>query len=132
MEWRSIIFWAFAGAIGVAFELMRRRRLAPIFDRSCAGRHWHRAFPKAPKSDIREFLKLFMDAFALPRKHHLAVRPDDRILDLYHAVAPRWQSVDSLELETFSRLLEHRYGLRLNSIWRDDLTLGDVFGRTKS
>jgi hypothetical protein len=133
MHWPSIIFWTLAGAITVAGEIARRRRLSPLFDRGCAGRDWRRAFPDAPKGDIRTFLKLFVDGFALRRKHYLAFRPTDRIMDVYRAInPPKWTVADSMELETFARELERQYGVSLESIWREDLTLGEVFGRTRA
>ena len=133
MHWPLIIFWTLAGAITVAVEIARRRRLSPMLDRSCAGRDWRRAFPDAPKGDIRTFLKLFVDGFALRRKHYLAFRPTDRIMDVYRAInPPEWTAADSMELEIFAQELERRYGLSLESIWRDDLTLGEVFGRTRA
>jgi propanediol dehydratase small subunit len=133
MHWSSIIFWIVAACIVVACEIARRRRLAPILTRSCAGREWRRSFPDASKTDIREFLKLFVDGFALRRKHYLAFRPTDRIVDVYRAInPPKWTAADSMELEIFAQLLDRRYGLALESMWRDDLTLGEVFGRTRS
>jgi propanediol dehydratase small subunit len=104
-----------------------------MLKRSCAGRDWRRAFPGAPAEEIREFLKLFVDGFALRREHYLAFRPADRVMDVYRAInPPNWTPADSMELETFAQLLEQRYRLSLESIWRDDITLGEVFGRTRA
>lgn len=103
-----------------------------MLKRSCAGRYWRRRFPSVSKSDIREFLQIFVDGFALPKKHYLAFRPDDRIMDIYRAVNPKWISVDSMEFEIFGQLLQRRYGLTLESFWNEDLTLGEVFSRTRS
>lgn len=78
------------------------------------------------------FLKLFVDGFALRRKHYLTFRPSDRIMDIYRAINPKWLGVDSMEVEIFAQLLERQYEVELESIWRDDLTLGEVFGRTRA
>lgn len=103
-----------------------------MLTRSCAGREWQRSFPDASETDIREFLELFVDGFAMSSKHRLAFRPTDRIMDVYRAInPPNWTMADSMELESFAMLLERRYGLSLESIWREDLTLGEVFGHTR-
>jgi len=39
---------------------------------------------------------------------------------------------DALELETFALYLEKRYGILLANIWRSQLTLGQVFVRTRN
>jgi hypothetical protein len=133
MNWPLIIFWTVAGLLVVATEIARRRGLSPMLRRRCAGRDWRRAFPHAQSDEIRAFLKIFVDAFALRRKHYLAFRPTDRIMDVYRAInPPKWTVADSLELEIFAQDLERQYGLSLQSIWRDDLTLGEVFGRTRA
>ncbi|MGN6505085.1 MAG: hypothetical protein ACTHM6_05920 [Tepidisphaeraceae bacterium] len=131
MHWTSIIFWTASVAIVLAFEAARRRRLLPILNRPCSGRQWRRTFPNASKSDIRDFLDLFLASFALNPKDRLAFTPTDRIFDVYRLVAPKWQGFDSLELESLEELLQNRYGLDLRAIWRQDLTLGEVFGRTQ-
>ena len=131
MHWPSIIFWTVAGLLVIA--IARRRRLSPVLGRACAGRDWRRAFPEAPTEEVRAFLKLFVDGFTLRRKHYLAFRPADRIMDVYRAInPPKWTAADSMELEIFAQLLERQYGLSLKSIWRDDITLGEVFGRTRA
>jgi hypothetical protein len=133
MHWPSIIFWTVAGLLVVTIEIVRRRALSPMLTRSCAGRDWSRAFPHAQNDEIRAFLKHFVDGFALRRKHYLAFRPTDRIMDVYRAInPPTWTVADGGELETFAEELERRYGVSLQSIWRDDLTLGEVFGRTRA
>jgi propanediol dehydratase small subunit len=120
-----------AVCITIATEVARRRRLAPLLARPCAGREWRRSFAAVPKSEIREFLKLFVEAFGLRGKHCLAFRPNDRIMDVYRAMyPPKWTAVDDMELEYFALLLKERYTLDLTSNWRDDLTLGEIFSRT--
>lgn len=53
-------------------------------------------------------------------------------MDIYRAINPKWLGVDSMEVEIFAQLLERQYEVELESIWRDDLTLGEVFGRTRA
>jgi hypothetical protein len=102
-----------------------------MLPRKCAGREWLEQFPNASAKDVREFLKLFVDAFALPRKSYLSFRPTDQIMAIYHAInPPKWTAADSMELEIFEQLLRRRYTLALDKIWRNDLTIGEVFGRT--
>jgi hypothetical protein len=128
MSWPSIIFWIMAGVLAIACEVLRRRRLSPMLARPCAGGEWRHSFPGTSEADIREFLQLFVDAFALPRKDYLAFRPGDRIMDVYRAInPPKWTAADGLELETFALLLKGQYGLALESMWRDDLAPGEVF-----
>ena len=45
---------------------------------------------------------------------------------------PKWTMADQMEVECFAMLLKKRYWVELESFWRDDLTLGEVFGRTRA
>jgi hypothetical protein len=36
---------------------------------------------------------------------------------------------DALELETLALRLERQYAVDLRKLWRDDLTLGEIFSR---
>ncbi|MBV8380231.1 MAG: hypothetical protein JO369_05645 [Paucibacter sp.] len=93
----------------------------------CQGASWRRAFPGASKASIREFLELFVEAFAFPSSKRLTFSPDDQILPIYRRLYPSRWIPDALELETFAKDLEARSGLRLESIWSERLTLGQVF-----
>ncbi len=119
-------------AIGVTMSAIRWRRLrqnlARYWNRGCRGAQWRRRFPDAIKGDIRQFLDLFVDAFAFARKRRLAFAPDDRIMDVYRALYSPPLGADSLELENFATGVQERYGLDLGAGWHDDLTLGEVFG----
>ncbi len=133
--WPTVIF-VLLGFVAIAFglvgEIARRKSLRPITLRSCAGREWRRHFPAASSADIREFLVRFEGAFGVGRKHALKFRPDDRIMDIYRAVnPPKWTMADQMEVEIFGLSVEDRYGVSLPDIWRDDLTLGDVFAQAK-
>jgi hypothetical protein len=131
MSWPLIIFFALAASAGVAcVEVVRRKSFSRFAHRPCAGRAWLRTFPNARKSDIRAFLQLAVDAFALRQKHALKFRPDDAVMDIYRRInPPNWTLADHCELECFAILLEKRYGVMLESFWRADITLGEVFGR---
>jgi len=100
---------------------------AKIRERKCQGAAWRRAFPEAPKQAIREFLSVFVDAFAFRKSERLKFRPEDKIIDIYRSVYPKRLIPDALELETFAEDLERRFGFRLVSVWSDQLTLGEVF-----
>jgi hypothetical protein len=133
MHWLPISLCLVAAGIAIASELARRRRLAPILTRSSAENDWLRNFPDAPEAEIRTFLKIFGDAFALRSRHDLKFRPSDRIMDVYHAIyPPKWTLADAMELEIFALLLKRRYGISLQLTWRDDLTLGEIFNQTRS
>jgi len=71
-------------------------------------------------------------ATAFDASEKLKFSPEDRILDVYRAVYPPRHAPDSLELETFACELEKRFGLRLASLWSDQLTPGEVFTAIES
>jgi hypothetical protein len=129
MAWDKAAFWVFAVAVALIVEGTSRWRLRAMARRDCAGRRWLRSFPGASKADIREFLGVVVDCFRLPGKYRLKFGPEERILDVYRAIHVTGMP-DSLELETFALELERRYQLKLESMWRADLTIGEVFGRT--
>lgn len=99
--------------------------------RSCEGQGWRRAFPTASKNEIRSFLLLFVSAFAFADIDKLKFRPDDKILDIYRSLYPNQWLSDALELETLASDLQKRYALELESIWSDELTLGELFTRIR-
>jgi hypothetical protein len=96
------------------------------------GTAWKRTFPQASKGEIRQFLYMFVDAFAFPKRRALQFAPTDRVLAVYRGLYPLKGLPDALELETLALRLEGRYALDLRKIWRDDLTLGEIFSRTNS
>ncbi|MEE4246552.1 MAG: hypothetical protein V2I33_14175 [Kangiellaceae bacterium] len=99
--------------------------------RKCTGKNWKVRFPDTPKEDIRTFLLLFTDAFAFSRKHKLKFEPDDKILDIYKALYPAKWMADSLEVETLAEDIEREYNINFTSIWHENLTLGDLFGKVR-
>jgi hypothetical protein len=119
----GLVLWAvkFGGRLPKAFR-----------GRSCQGKGWRTTFPSASKKQIREFLSLFVTAFAFSEGEKLKLSPSDQLLVIYRALYPhRWQA-DALEFETLSRDLQDRYALRLEGIWNEQLTLGELFAHTLS
>lgn len=97
------------------------------FRASCQGRSWRRAFPSASKASIREFLQVFVDAFAFPGTKRLTFSPDDSVLAIYRQLYPSRWIPDAMEIETFAKDLEKLWGVKLEAMWSERLTLGEVF-----
>ena len=116
--------------VSLPTELRIRKALQNYWSRSCTGKSWKHQFPKASKKDIRNFLFLFVDAFAFSRKKKLHFEPDDKVLEIYHSLYPSKWIADAMELETLSLDLKRTYRIDLSSIWRDDITLGEIFRYT--
>ena len=95
--------------------------------RKCEGAQWRRAFPQAPKDDIRDFLLLFTSAFAFRDSEKLKFSPNDRVWEIYRDLYPNRWVADALELETFTDYLDAKHGIMLGEIWSEKLTLGEVF-----
>ena len=100
--------------------------------RNCTGTKWKRNFPESSKEEIRAFLFLFTDAFAFSRKQKLKFEPDDKVMDIYKALYPAKWMTDSLEVETLSEDIERKYGIKFNSIWHNELTLGELYAKVNS
>ncbi len=82
---------------------------------------------------IRDFLNLVAGCLGIGQKHHLAFRPDDRVMDIYRALyPPKWSIGDAMELEDLATELDRCYGMRMDEIWHEDITLGELFDRAKS
>jgi propanediol dehydratase small subunit len=131
MSLPTILFLVAGALVTVAFEYRRRRSLAPFLDRPHQAREWKRAFPDAPAADIREFLSLFIDAFCFRAKYKLSFAPSDVVLEIYRATNPDSFVVDALELEMLSRNFKEHYGVDIGQIWREDLSLGELFAFSK-
>lgn len=124
-----VAFTAFTIAT-VAF--LHPRTIREYWKRSCTGRAWKQTFPQALKDEIREFLYTFVNAFAFPRNRALQFAPADRVIAVYRDLYPIKGWPDALELETFALRLEQHYALELPKLWRDNLTLGEIFSRINS
>ena len=130
-NWIPIVLFAFVVvAGGVLMEIQTRKALSPYWKRVCTGIRWRRRFPSAQKAEIREFLDLFIDAFGFRRGRRCCFLPEDRVMEVYHAVYPPGSAVDGMELETFCMLLRKRYGIDIGALWREDITLGDIYEQT--
>ena len=129
-----IVVCAVALVAGLAFypTLTTRLRMRDYWQRSCTGRAWVERFPTARSDDIRRFLHLFVDAFAFPRPRALYFAPTDQIMTIYRTLYPLKDMPDALEVETLARRLKTAYGVDLASIWREDITLGDVFAQVSA
>jgi hypothetical protein len=125
----AIVF--FAALLFVLTEVKSRRALRRYVKRACTGFHWKRQFPEASKNEIREFLNIFIEAFCFREKWRLRFTPEDRVLEVYHALYPVNGAPDSMELESFVEDLEKRYRVNIVGIWREDITLGDLFSETR-
>jgi hypothetical protein len=69
-----------------------------------------------------------VDSFGFPRKHRLRFRPEDKVMDLYRALnPPNWSIGDNMELESLIDDFRARYHIDLVPLWREDITLGEVF-----
>jgi propanediol dehydratase small subunit len=102
--------------------------LGPFWARRCEGRAWKQTFPQASNVEIRLFLEIFVDAFALPQDRMLRFAPADQVLDVYRAInSPGWP--DSLELETLDVCLRQAYDFDLRKDWKVHLTLGELFAQ---
>src|SRR5689334_7415552 len=99
----------------------------PFRNRSCQGSSWRKAFPSASKQQIREFLSLFVSAFSFKESEQLKLMPSDSVLAIYRAVYSHPWQPDALEFETLSQDFEKRYKVKVEAVWKDDLTLGELF-----
>jgi|SRR5437879_2391970 len=97
-------------------------------ERKCAGNEWRSQFPAVRKKEIRRFLSVFAEAFAIREKDKLKFRPSDKLLEIHDKLNPV-KGIDALELETLSRLLKKRYGIELEKLWNPELTLGSLFSQ---
>ena len=130
-KWIPVALILFVAGIGGGImSFQAHAAIRPYWERACMGIRWRRRFPAAPKADIREFLNLFVDAFAFRQKRRCRFSPDDKVMDVYRALYPSGSAADSLELETLCRLLEKRYGIDFATSWRPDITLGEIYEQT--
>ena len=98
-----------------------------FWERPCAGRAWRSRFPNDSAQEIREFLTIFTNSFAFRSKFRLKFNPDDQIYSIYRTLYPSLGGCDSLELETLFLEIKHEYQFDLTLIWREDLTLGELY-----
>lgn len=120
-------------ALAIACRAFAGERLLPghLRERTCQGRAWRRAFPEASKQDIRDFLSVFVKAFAFHNSERLKFSPSDSILSVYRELYPQRWTPDGLEVETLAKALHKHYGVTLGAIWDRDLTLGELFAHAR-
>ena len=99
----------------------------PFRTRSCQGRQWRRAFPSASKKQIREFLSVFKSAFAVREVDMLKLRPDDQLLSIYRALSSSKWLANAVEFDALAKDLRTRFGIVLEDIWDERMTLGALF-----
>jgi propanediol dehydratase small subunit len=123
-----LIAWLTVSFIFITvFFRSRGHALQKYWDRPCMGIRWRRRFPNSPKEEIREFLNIFVDAFAYDRKRRTCFSPDDRVIDIYRANYPPGSFWDNMDLEAFSLGVEERFDVDFLSIWREGITLGELY-----
>jgi hypothetical protein len=116
-------------AVGLTYLAARatRRRMARYVDRPFRARQWLQRFPEVPKREIRRFLKLFEEAFGFLEKWRYKFGPDDRPMEVYRTLHPPGAMTDDGELEYLAIDLKREYGLDLEALLNDELTLGALF-----
>jgi hypothetical protein len=126
------MFWTgvavVVGAAMVVNAVRERRRLRPFYERGDLRGEWRKRFPGVTEDELREFLQIFVDSFGLRRKASLAFSPDDSLLAIYRALYPKPGLGDQCEFEDFTISVRRRYGVDLAALWREDVTLGEVWG----
>lgn len=96
------------------------------------GKQWLKTFPNSSKAEIRNFLNLFAESFLFNTKDQLKFEPNDKIYEIYRTMYPSEQTPDAMELETFATLLYKQYNFKIESMWSENITLGEVFAEIKN
>ena len=129
---KIIAIVVFAAVIFMLADMNTRRIMSRFIERGCAGFRWRRRFPDASKTEIRDFLDIFIESFDFKQRWRLCFRPEDRVLDIYRTLYPPGRSLaDGMELESFVQDLQKRYRVDILGSWREDITLGDLFTQTR-
>jgi hypothetical protein len=116
---------------GLIGQVQVMKALRPYWKRHCTGMRWRRRFPKARIPEVREFLDLFVDAFGFRRKRRCCFLPEDKVMEIYRALYLPGGLADDMELETLVMQLNKRYGIDVAGLWREDITLGELFELTR-
>ena len=111
--------------------LIERLRFRSYWRRACSGPAWKSRYPDASKTEIREFLQVFVRAFGFRQSRTLKFEPADRVVDILSRRYPPYLSQDPLELDDFVQLVHERYGVDLKPAWHESITLGDIFETTR-
>lgn len=126
--------WEVVGIVLLALAALawsERRGPIPYRGRACTGRAWRRAYPAAPKDQIRSFLLCSTDGMAFSSETKLKFHPNDQVLDVYRSIYGGQTPLgDHMECETFLENVSREFGCRLESllaVWHSEVTLGDLF-----
>lgn len=95
------------------------------------GVRWRRRFQDAPKTELREFLTNFCGLISFDHARRTCFSPDDRVMEVYRAEYPPGSFTDDMELKKLGLSLEERYGIDFTAVWRDDITLGELYEHTR-
>src|SRR5687768_15999732 len=105
MSWVILLIICIAAILPT--ELVLRRSFRPIASRQSAAPLWRESFPDSTEDEIREFLEILVDGFALSSSHRMKFRPDDQLMEIYRAVnPPKWTIGDQCEIECFALMLK--------------------------
>ncbi len=128
MEWiiTSVVFVALLFGILISNPIPKKYR-----GRECTGRRWKKAFPEIPKEEIRKFLLIFVESFGFPSESKLKFEPNDKLIDIYRAIYPL-TGIDALEFESLSMGIEVAYNVKLEDIWHENISLGEMFTKVKN
>lgn len=119
-------------SFATAVEFAERARLRKLLDRVDTEAIWRDCFPEVPADEIRSFLVLFTESFAIDPTHCFKFAPDDRPSAIYEArYVPHLTVDDHCEFESLTDALASRHRIDLQAVWRDDITLGELFAMTR-
>jgi len=128
----TVVFILVAVVAAVAWAVVFGGRLpGSMSERSCQGKEWRHTFPEVTKAEIREFLSMFVSAFAFRETEKLKLSPSDTVLGIYRALYPSKEWPDALEVETLAYALRKKYAIELAALWNNELTLGRLFSHTQ-
>ncbi len=127
-----VLIFIIATTLVAALFINRFHLPKAYLNRKCMGKEWLNAFPNSSKAEIRNFLCVFSESFMFKTKDQLKFEPNDKLYEIYRAVYPSQHSPDAMELETFATLLYKQYNFKLESIWSENITLGEVFAEIKN
>ncbi len=126
-----LIILSIALACTIAVELAGHLRLRKLLNRPDAEASWRDRFPDVPFEDIREFLRLFTESFAIDVRHSFKFAPDDQPSAIYRArYVPGLVLDDLMEFESLSDAFAAHYGINLRPVRREDITLAELFALT--
>src|SRR5689334_15460054 len=77
-------------------QIRVRRKMQRYWQRGCTGVLWRRRFPDAPKAEIRDFLGIFVEAFAYRKSRRFCFSPDDRVMEIYQNQYPEKGMADAM------------------------------------